>query len=216
MCAARTSFTAINRWDPNSARRYWRKLWFGRSTHSARARQCSSTHRTRARHSSLEKYLNTGQLARSDYQLEALCSVYSAITTGLQVSASSSCYVRLKMAIFPIPAIHYWSSPNSVSNQTLFGKRSIDVFFFFKGQSYSQGAVNQGQTSGETFPDLMEEPKQCQILPPRKSTQFCCSNCSQRDPVPLCPIKCLRIYYTVRNIPCNTKQLSQRNSHFVL
>ena len=29
------------------------------------------------------------------------------------------------MAIFPIPAIHYWSSPNSGSNQNLFGKRYI-------------------------------------------------------------------------------------------
>ena len=30
------------------------------------------------------------------------------------------------MAIFPIPAIHYWRSPNSGSNQNLFGKRSIE------------------------------------------------------------------------------------------
>ena len=43
-----------------------RVLW-GRSTHSARAGHCSSTHCTWARYCSLEKYLTIGRLARSGY-----------------------------------------------------------------------------------------------------------------------------------------------------
>ena len=63
--------------------------------------------------------------AHAPCENEQCREVYNTITTGLQYSASCSCYVCLKMAFSPIPAIHYWSLPNFGSNQNLFGKRSI-------------------------------------------------------------------------------------------
>ena len=56
------------------------------------------------------------------------------------------------------------------------------------------------------FPDQIPESKQCRVCLRRKRTQYCCSDCSPNDPIPLCPTKCFKAYHTMPFLPREKEQ----------